>query len=129
MQKILIIMTILLVSSCSSPGLKKNLEQDPAGKDLKSQAAIETYVITFKNYRSSPEVLAIPASKKVRIIIKNLDTTEAFFDSDDLDRHMKLIGQNSEITIFIGPLNSGHYNYSYRDDLSHTLSMGAITAR
>ena len=91
-----------------------------------AHAHAEDYVITIKDHQFSPQDLTIPAGQKVRITVKNLDATPAEFESSDLDRE-KVVGGNSEIIVFIGPLEAGRYGYF--DDFHRDTTKGTITAK
>lgn len=89
-------------------------------------AHAEDYVLTLKNNQFSPKVLTVPAGQKVKITVKNQDATPAEFESSDLNRE-KVVGANSEITIFIGPLNAG--SYGFFDDFHRDTTTGTIVAK
>lgn len=89
-------------------------------------AHAEDYVLTLKNNQFSPKVLNVPAGQKVKITVKNQDATPAEFESSDLNRE-KVVGANSEITIFIGPLNAG--SYGFFDDFHRETTTGTIVAK
>lgn len=74
------------------------------------QADESNYVIELKNNTFTPAVLHIPAFKKVKVNIINLDNEPEEFDSFDLNREKVLFPQKSA-TIYIGPLAPGEYNY------------------
>ena len=86
----------------------------------------EEYVITLKNNQFSPKELTLPAGQKIKIIVKNLDPTPAEFESSDLNRE-KIVGANSEIIVFIGPLDAGKYGYF--DDFHRESTKGIIIAK
>lgn len=73
-------------------------------------AADEPYVITIKDHRFSPEEVRVPAGKKVKLLVKNEDPSAEEFESYDLKRE-KVVGANSQISIFIGPLKPGRYAF------------------
>jgi hypothetical protein len=89
-------------------------------------AFAEDYVITLRNNQFSPKEIIIPAGQKIKIIVKNLDPTPAEFESSDLNRE-KIVGGNSEIIVFIGPLDAG--KYSYFDDFHRDTTTGVIIAK
>lgn len=89
-------------------------------------AHAEDYVITLKDNQFSPRELVVPTGRKIKITVKNLDTTPAEFESSDLNRE-KLVGANSEIFVYIGPLESG--SYKIFDDFHHSTTSGVITAK
>ena len=85
----------------------------------------EDYVITIKNSQFSPAELTVPAGKKFKITVKNQDAVPAEFESSDLNRE-KIVTANSEIFIFIGPLDAGSYGF-FND--FHPASKGSIVAK
>ncbi len=70
----------------------------------------QEFHLTLKNHTFTPNTLTIPANKKVKLIINNLDDVAEEFDSFDLNRE-KVIFPHSKGTIFIGPLPKGKYEY------------------
>ncbi len=85
----------------------------------------EDYVITIKNHAFSPKDLVIPAGQKVKVLVKNEDSTPAEFESYELKRE-KIIGGNSQAIVFIGPLDAGTYGYF---EEFHPGTTGTITAK
>ena len=81
------------------------------------------YVLTLKNHRFEPTVIEIPAHKKVRLIIKNLDTVAEEFDSDDLHRE-KVIPAGREGVVYIGPLDPG--TYKFKGEFNPTTAVGSV---
>ena len=73
-----------------------------------SYAEVAIYELSIKDHKFSQEKLEIPAGQKVKLLVKNLDTTPAEFESIDLNRE-KIISGNSSAVIFIGPLEIGEY--------------------
>ena len=88
-------------------------------------AHAEDYVITLKDHQFSPPDLVIPARQKTILIVKNQQSFPAEFESSDLNRE-KLIAANSQIKVFLGPLNPG--TYKYYDDF-HRETSATITAK
>ncbi len=74
------------------------------------RAEESVYIITEKNKEFSPKELVIPADKKVKLLIKNLDSKVIEFESTDFNRE-KIIPANGEAVIYVGPLKSGTYHY------------------
>lgn len=72
------------------------------------------YLIVLKDHVFSPAVLELPADRKVKVTIRNADDSEAEFESNSLNRE-KVLAPKSEITVFLGPLKPG--TYEYFDDL------------
>ena len=84
------------------------------------------YVITLKDHAFSPAELTIPADQKVKITVKNLDTMPAEFESYDLNRE-KVVSAQSEISVFVGPLNAGQYKFF--DDFHRDTTTGTLIAK
>ena len=77
---------------------------------LLAYAEEKKYLIELKDNTFIPQVLVVPANKKVKINIINLDDEPEEFDSFDLNRE-KVLFPNKPATIYIGPLAPGEYSY------------------
>jgi heme/copper-type cytochrome/quinol oxidase subunit 2 len=77
---------------------------------LSISAAQEEFAITIKDHRFEPPEIHVPANQKVKLVISNLDTTPEEFESHDLNRE-KIVTGGGKITIYIGPLKPGRYDY------------------
>lgn len=75
-----------------------------------SVAEDKKYVIELKDNTFEPQVLFVPANKKLKIIVTNRDNEPEEFDSFDLNRE-KVLFPNKSSTIYIGPLVPGEYLY------------------
>lgn len=73
-------------------------------------SAEESYSLTLKDHKFSPADLTIPAGKKVKVTVKNLDSTPAEFESDDFKAE-KVIPAGKQVDVFIGPLKAGTYEF------------------
>ncbi|MBI3773517.1 MAG: cupredoxin domain-containing protein [Gammaproteobacteria bacterium] len=73
-------------------------------------AADAEILLTIKDHRFEPAEVRIPADKKIKLVIKNLDATPEEFESHDLNRE-KVITPGGKVTIFIGPLKPGKYPF------------------
>ncbi|MFO1242370.1 MAG: cupredoxin domain-containing protein [Rickettsiales bacterium] len=93
---------------------------------ISSAVHAEDYVITLKDHAFTPQELTIPAGQKVKITVKNQDTTPAEFESHELKRE-KIINGNSEAVIFVGPLDPG--TYGYFDEFHEDTTKGKIIAK
>lgn len=83
------------------------------------------FVITEKDKAFSPATLTVPAGQKIRLTVKNMDSTPAEFESSDFDRE-KIVEANDQIVVYIGPLDAGKYGYF--DDF-HRAATGTIIAK
>jgi hypothetical protein len=66
--------------------------------------------LTLKAHRFEPAELQAPAGTKILLVIKNEDSTPEEFESKDLKRE-KVIPGGGEVTIRIGPLKPGTYEF------------------
>ena len=93
---------------------------------MAGRAYADDYVLTLKDHKFSPQQLVIPAGKKIRITVKNMDITPAEFESYDLNRE-KIVKGGQEISVLLGPLDSGVY--AYFDDFHKATTTGTIKAQ
>jgi hypothetical protein len=77
---------------------------------IPSAKAADDYVLTVQDHRFQPTDITIPADTKVKLIVKNADTTAEEFESSDLNRE-KVVAAGSQITVFVGPLPAGRYEF------------------
>lgn len=77
---------------------------------LGAAGAEELYTLTLRNHRFTPVELEVPAGKKLRLVIRNEDATPEEFESKSLKRE-KIVKGNSQITLTIGPLDPGSYDF------------------
>jgi plastocyanin len=80
----------------------------------------------MKNHQFTPKELLVPAGQKVKITVRNQDATPAEFESSDLNRE-KVVSANSEISVFVGPLDPGRYVFF--DDFHRETTSGVIIAK
>lgn len=66
--------------------------------------------LTIKDHQFIPAELKVPAGKKVKLIVSNLDSTPEEFESHQLNRE-KIIAGNAKATIYVGPLSPGKYTF------------------
>ena len=71
---------------------------------------VKTFDLSIKDHKFEPAMLEIPAGEKVKLKVKNLDTTPEEFESHDFNRE-KVIPGGSETSIFVGPLKAGEYKF------------------
>jgi plastocyanin len=85
-----------------------------------------SYTLTIKDHRFEPAELQVPAGKKIRLLVKNLDATPEEFESPDLKRE-KVIPGKSEATIVIGPLKPG--TYKFVGEFHESTAKGSVVAK
>lgn len=93
---------------------------------LAAFAAEDNFTLVIKNHAFQPAELIVPAGKKIKLLIENLDATPEEFESHALNRE-KVISGNGKSTLFIGPLEAGRYPFF--GEFNATTAQGAIIAR
>ena len=73
-------------------------------------AADDEIALTIKDHRFDPVEVAVPAGKKVKLVVTNRDATPEEFESHALDIE-KVIAGGATATITIGPLDPGRYEF------------------
>jgi RPA family protein len=66
--------------------------------------------ITLKDHQFVPSEVPVPAGVKVKLLVKNEQQVNAEFESNSLHRE-KIVNPGGEITVFVGPLNPGSYEF------------------
>ena len=66
--------------------------------------------LRIKDHKFTPDVIEIPADKKINITVYNDDPTIEEFESLDLKREKIVLG-NSSIKIVLAPLAPGEYKF------------------
>jgi plastocyanin len=64
--------------------------------------------IIIKNHKFHPENIEVPTGHKIKLIVKNEDSSIEEFDSIDLSRE-KIIPGNSSVHVILAPLKPGKY--------------------
>ena len=85
-----------------------------------------TYRLSIKDHKFQPTELEIPASQKIALIVKNEDPTPEEFESAELRRE-KVVPGGQEITVYIGPLKPGRYEFF--GDFNPKTARGHIVAK
>jgi len=83
-----------------------------------------SFLIVLKNNQFVPSEVQIPAGVKVKLLVRNDNPTVSEFESTHLHRE-KIVRPGQEVTVFIGPLNPG--NYEFFDDF-HPETRGHLVA-
>jgi plastocyanin len=66
--------------------------------------------LIIKNHKFEPEILTLPAGKKIRITVYNQDATIEAFESIDLKREKIVLGK-SKARVILAPLKPGEYKF------------------
>lgn len=93
---------------------------------LAQAAEAPGYTLTLKDHRFEPPQLDIPAHAKVKLTIKNLDTSAEEFDSDDLHRE-KVVAAGQQGVVYIGPLDPG--TYRFQGEYHPTTAQGSVLVK
>ena len=73
-------------------------------------AQLPHFALTIKDHRFEPSEITVPAGKRIRLVIENKDATPEEFESRSL-RVEKVIPGGSKVTLTIGPLSPGAYEF------------------
>jgi plastocyanin len=66
--------------------------------------------LTIRNHRFEPEELHVPAGRKIRLLVTNLDASAEEFESHELNRE-KVIPGSGSASLYLGPLAPGRYPF------------------
>jgi hypothetical protein len=87
-------LAVLLLAATAMPGL----------------AADAQVLISIKDHQFAPSDIPVPAGVKVELVVKNEQAVNAEFESTVLHRE-KIIQAGGQISIFVGPLDPGSYEF------------------
>ncbi|MBI1213092.1 MAG: cupredoxin domain-containing protein [Alphaproteobacteria bacterium] len=87
---------------------------------------LPTFELAIKDHHFVPETLTVPANTKFKLLVKNQDPTPEEFESYELHREKVVLG-NSEIVVFIGPLDPG--TYPFFGDFNQNTARGKLIAK
>ena len=88
-------------------------------------ADVPSFAISLKNNQFVPAEVQISAGAKVKLVVRNDNQTPSEFESTQLHRE-KLVGPGQEISVFVGPLDPG--SYEFFDDL-HPQTRGHLVVK
>jgi hypothetical protein len=80
-------------------------------------------MLTIKNHHFTPNLIAAPAGQRFTILVRNLDPTPEEFESYDF-KVEKIVVPQGTITVLVGPLKPGLYNFF--GDYNPTLAKGIL---
>jgi plastocyanin len=69
-----------------------------------------SFSIVLRNNQFVPSEVQIPAGAKVKLIVRNENSTASEFESTEFHRE-KVVPPGQEITVFVGPLDPGSYEF------------------
>jgi len=85
-----------------------------------------SFELSLKEHKFTPSELTIPADKRVKLTIKNLDSTPAEFESQNFTAE-KVVPAGGEVSLYIGPLKAG--TYGFFDDFHEDETKGTLIAK
>jgi plastocyanin len=88
-------------------------------------ADVPSFPLQMKAGQFVPNEVQIPAGVKVRLVVTNDNQTPSEFESNQFHRE-KVVGPGQEITVFVGPLDPG--SYEFFDDF-HPQTRGHLIAK
>ncbi|HXC88833.1 MAG TPA: cupredoxin domain-containing protein [Stellaceae bacterium] len=75
-----------------------------------ARADVPSFPIVMKSNQFVPSEVQIPAGVKVKLLVRNDNQTPSEFESSQFHRE-KIVGPGQEITVFVGPLDAGSYEF------------------
>ncbi len=75
-----------------------------------SHAQDLSFALTIKDHRFEPSEFQVPAGKRFKLVVKNLDPTAEEFESHDLKLE-KVIPGRREASLTVRPLKPGTYEF------------------
>ena len=82
------------------------------------------YHISIEDHKFIPDIITVPAGKKVRLIVTNKDNTPEEFESIELRRE-KIIGPGKAAKISLGALKAGK-TYNFFGEFHEETAQGKI---
>jgi hypothetical protein len=73
-------------------------------------ASAQSFTLTVKDHRFSPETLKVPAGQAFDLTVINADPTAEEFESNDFHVE-KVIAGGRQATFHVGPLEAGTYGF------------------
>lgn len=91
-----------------------------------ARADMPTFEISIKDHKFEPATVEIPAGQKVKLVVKNLDSTPEEFESNELNRE-KVISGGGQAIVYVGPLKPG--TYGFFGEFNPKTAQGRIVAK
>jgi len=88
-------------------------------------ADVDDVALAIRNNRFEPAELHVPAGRKLRLVVRNLDATPEEFESYELNRE-KIVAGAAGAVIYVGPLEPGRYPFF--GDFHQATARGALVA-
>ncbi len=84
------------------------------------------FSLVIKEHRFTPAELQIPAGVKVKLLVKNEDSTPEEFESKQFHRE-KVVPPGQQIVVAVGPLSAG--TYTFFGDFHRDTAQGKLIAK
>ncbi|MGI9212390.1 MAG: cupredoxin domain-containing protein [Methylococcaceae bacterium] len=91
-----------------------------------AEDTVVQHELSIKDHQFIPSELSIVAGEKVKLTIRNEDSTPEEFESRSLKRE-KIIPGNSQVVMTIGPLKPG--TYEFFGEFHESTAKGRITVK
>ncbi len=82
--------------------------------------------VQLKDHQFVPARVEAPADTKFELVVENMDSTPAEFESHELNRE-KVVGGNKTITVKLGPLKAGEYKFF--DEFHEKTAQGVLVVK
>jgi len=86
------------------------------------------FVLTIQDHAFTPKEVSLPAGRKVRLKVVNMDTTPAEFESKSLGREKVIPGKSTGI-INLGSLTPGSYAFVEEYHENEAAAQGTIVVK
>lgn len=96
------------------------------GFGVPARAEDPQFTLTIKDHRFTPAELLVPANTKIKLVVRNQDTTPEEFESSELHRE-KVVPPGREIVVIVGPLDPG--TYGFFGDFHKETAQGKLIAK
>ena len=82
-----------------------------------AQGADDNFELSLNEHKFTPSELTVPADKRIKLTIKNLDASAAEFESHNFKAE-KVVPAGGKISIQVRPLSAGRYRFfdDYHED-------------
>jgi len=82
-------------------------------------------IVRIKDHQFVPSEISAPAHQRVKIVVKNEDSSPAEFESVEFHRE-KIVQPGREVNVFVGPLDAGTFEFF---DEFHPVARGHLTVK
>ena len=91
-----------------------------------AQGADDNFELSLNEHKFTPSELTVPADKRIKLTIKNLDASAAEFESHNFKAE-KVVPAGGEASLYIGQLKAG--TYTFFDDFHEDQTKGTLIAK